>query len=192
MNQTEQAKLALLLLLKIKSYKKSDKPIFKLASGKMSDVYVDCKPTILNGAGMVLIATLINAKLRECTFSAIGGPELGAVPIAVASSVFMFTEKKASVFIVRKEKKDHGTEKIIEGDVKPEDRVVIVEDVVTTGGSTITAIEKAKQFGLDVVKVIVFLDRQEGGLEKIKEIVPDTEAIFTLDDLNNSKLHSET
>ena len=86
-------------------------------------------------------------------------------------------------FSVRKTKKDHGIVRWIEGDIKPGDRVVIIDDVVTTGGSTIKSIERARIEGLNVVKVVILVDRQEGGYENIRKYVKDVSSIILRDDL---------
>ena len=86
-------------------------------------------------------------------------------------------------FSIRKTQKDHGIVKWVEGDMKPGDRVVIVEDVITTGGSTIQAVERARAEGLEVVKVVVLVDRQEGGLEAVQADVASVESIVTIEDL---------
>ena len=88
-----------------------------------------------------------------------------------------------NAFSIRKTKKDHGIIRWIEGDVKPGQRVVIIDDVVTTGGSTIKAIERAESEGLDVIKAVILVDRQEGGLENIRKHVKDVSTIITRDDL---------
>jgi len=86
-------------------------------------------------------------------------------------------------FSVRKEPKEHGAGRQVEGDVKPGDKVVIVEDVITTGGSTIRAVAAAQEFGLKVVKVIILVDREEGGREAVEKVVPQVEAVFTISEL---------
>jgi orotate phosphoribosyltransferase len=88
-----------------------------------------------------------------------------------------------NAFSIRKTQKDHGIVKWIEGDMNPGQRVVIIDDVVTTGGSTITAVERARSEGLEVIKAVILVDRQEGGLENIREQVTDVTAIITRDDL---------
>jgi orotate phosphoribosyltransferase len=88
-----------------------------------------------------------------------------------------------NAFSIRKTRKDHGIVRWIEGDIKPGDRVVIIDDVATTGGSTIKAIERARSEGMEVVKAVILVDRQEGGLENIRKQVDDVSAIVTRDEL---------
>jgi orotate phosphoribosyltransferase len=92
-------------------------------------------------------------------------------------------EKPLKAFSVRKTQKDHGIVKWIEGDMIPGEKVVIVEDVVTTGGSTVKAVERTRAEGLDVVKVVVLVDRQEGGMDQVKAHVASVESIVTIEDL---------
>jgi orotate phosphoribosyltransferase len=99
-------------------------------------------------------------------------------------------EKPIKAFSIRKTQKDHGIVKWIEGDMKSGEKVVIVEDVVTTGGSTIKAVERARSEGLDVVKVVVLVDRQEGGVEAIQALVSSVESLVTIEDL--MAVHGET
>jgi orotate phosphoribosyltransferase len=163
-----------------KSFDLHDTPDIQLASGKFSNFYIDCKPTTLDPEGKYLIANLIFDKISDIGINAIGGLSTGADPISDAVSLFSFFEKKPiKAFYVRKEIKDHGTKKKIEGDVQKGSRVVIVDDVITTGSSTIQAIESARQEGLEVVKVIVLVDREEGGRAEILKLVSDFESIVT-------------
>ncbi|NVM57946.1 MAG: orotate phosphoribosyltransferase, partial [Desulfobacterales bacterium] len=108
----------------------------------------------------------------------------GADPVAMATAFASYLKgKPLKAFSIRKTQKGHGIVKWIEGDIKPGERVVIVEDVVTTGDSTIKAVERARAEGLDVVKVVVLVDRQEGGVEAVKEHGGSAESILTIEDL---------
>jgi len=157
---------------------------FKLASGRMSNIYIDCKKTTFNSKGKKLIGNLIFDRISDLNIKAIGGLMLGAVPIADAvSQTSEDRGKPIDAFTVRVKPKEHGLEKTLEGDINPGDRVVIVDDVVTTGGSTIKAIEAAREFGLDIVKVIVLVDRQEGGRENIENTGVKFESIVTKEEL---------
>jgi len=170
-----------------RSVKISDKPQFKLASGKMSTIYIDCKKTTCNARGKVLIGNLIYEKIADLNIDAIGGLTLGADPIANAVSYTSETKgNPISSFIVRKEAKKHGLKKTIEGDVQEGDKVIIVEDVITTGSSTIQAIEKSREFGLQIEKVIALVDRQEGGKEKIESTGVACEGMITKTELVNA------
>lgn len=171
-------------LLVSKSLQVAPSPVFKLASGKTSNVYIDCRKTTFNAKGKRLIGSLIFDRIQHHKIDAIGGLMLGAVPVADAVSQFSADKGKLiNAFAVRATPKEHGLKKVIEGDIHKGDRVVIVDDVATTGGSTITAIRAARDFGLDIVKVIVLVDRQEGGRENILKEGVDFEAIITKQDL---------
>ena len=166
------------------AFKVSDKATFKLASGKLSKYYVNCRIVTLNPEGMVLIGNLIFDKIGDSAVNAIGGPSLGANPIADAVSIISYQKGKViKPFYVREKVKDHGVVKKIEGNISKNDRVIIVDDVITTGGSTIRAIECARGEGLEVVKVIVLVDREEGGREAIEQHVKDCESLITMSDL---------
>ncbi len=166
------------------AFKLSDKATFKLASGKLSRYYVNCRIVTLNPEGMVLIGNLIFNKIGDSAVTAIGGPSLGANPIADAVSMISYQKGKViKPFYVREKVKDHGVVKKIEGNISKNDRVIIVDDVITTGGSTIRAIECARGEGLEVVKVIVLVDREEGGREAIEQHVKDCESLITMSDL---------
>jgi orotate phosphoribosyltransferase len=167
-----------------KAFKMSDTPTFKLASGKLSKYYVNCRIVTLDPEGMILIGSLISDKIGNSAIDAIGGPALGAIPIVDAVAVISCQKGKiVKPFYVRERVKDHGIAKRIEGNIEKGDRVVIVDDVITTGGSTIRAIECAKDEGLKVVKVIALVDREEGGKEAIKQHVRDFESLLTMSDL---------
>ncbi len=143
---------------------------FTLASGRKSRYYFDSKKTTLLPEGAYLTAREILRTLREkrVQAEAIGGLTLGADPIVCPVAALSFVEgPPLRAFIVRKEAKDHGTGRRIEGEVPTGSRVVIVDDVVTTAGSTLQAIEAAEQAGLVVVAVVCLVDREEGGTEKL-------------------------
>ena len=115
---------------------------------------------------------------------AIGGLTMGADPIAHATALTSYLKGgPINAFSVRQRPKDHGTGGVLVGDVTPGDRVVVVEDVVTTGGSALRAVAAARHFGLTVVKVLILVDRQEGGKEAVEQEVPEVEAVFTISDL---------
>jgi len=171
-------------LLLDKSLKVADEPIFELASGKKSNLYIDCRKTTKNARGAYLIGNIIYDKISKLDVDAIGGLTMGADPVADAVAyTSVLKGKLINSFSVRKKAKEHGLKRVIEGDVKNGDRVVIVDDVATTGQSTIEAIENARAGGLHVVKVIILVDRQEGGRENILKHNVDYEAILTKQDL---------
>jgi orotate phosphoribosyltransferase len=161
-------KEALAALIRQKALQFGD---FTLASGKKATYYLDGKQVALDPNGARLIAEGILDLLVEGALpEAIGGMSIGADPIT-AAVVTMSAVRGTPIsgFMVRREPKGHGTNQYIEGPVHPGDRVAIVEDVVTTGGSSLKAIERAEAFGLEVVRVIAIVDRMEGGAEAFAE-----------------------
>ena len=177
----ENMKNRLLEIILEKSFQYAEKPIFKLVSGGVSNFYFNCKPTMLDPEGKELIGRLVLAKIRNLDISGIGGLELGSVPISGAVSLISQLEAKPiKEFIVRKDKKDHGIPARMEGEFAPGERVVVVDDVITTGGSTIKAIETVENLGLKVAKVIVLVDREEmHGRQNIQKLCPEVEALIT-------------
>ncbi len=171
-------------LLVEKAIRYSDTPVFRLASGRMSDFYIDCRKVTHNAEGKYLIGSIIYQMIQNLQIAAIGGLTLGADPIASAVAHTSYLNKHTiNSFVIRKERKEHGLKKLIEGDVKEGDRVVIVDDVITTGGSTIRAIEAAQEEKLEVIKVIALVDREEGGKEEILKYISEVERIFTKTEL---------
>jgi orotate phosphoribosyltransferase len=174
----------LITLLCRKSFKYSETPAFKLVSGRMSRFYVNCKPTTLSPRGMFLAGHLMFEAMQDSGASAVGGLTFGADPIAMATAFASELKgQPVNAFSIRKTQKDHGIVKWVEGDIQPGEKVVIIDDVATTGGSTIKAIERARSESLEVVRAVVLVDRQEGGLDNIRGHVPDTTAIITRDEL---------
>lgn len=181
---TRHFKDRLISLLLAKSFKYSDKPVFKLASGKLSNYYIDCRKVTHSSEGKYLIGNIIFDMIKDLDIKAVGGLTMGADPIACAVSFVSFINKEnIASFSIRKQRKEHGLKKMVEGDVKEGDSVIIVEDVITTGGSTIKAIEAAQGEGLTAVKVIALVDRQEGGKEEILKYVSDVESVCTKTEL---------
>jgi orotate phosphoribosyltransferase len=177
-------KQELIEMLCRKSFQYSRDPVFKLVSGRMSHFYVNCKPTTLSPRGMYLIGHLLFERLLRAKVTAVGGLTFGADPVAFAAAfVSELQARPVQAFSIRKTQKDHGIVRWIEGDIQKGERVAIVDDVATTGGSTVTAIERARMEGLDVVKAVVLVDRQEGGLENIRRHVADVAGIVTRDEL---------
>jgi orotate phosphoribosyltransferase len=155
---------------------------FDLASGQSSSYYIDAKIGILSPDGYPLVGRLFADALKEIQFDAVGGSETGAIPIACAVAAVRYT----TVFFVRRKSKEHGTKKWIEGPLAKGNKVVIVDDVVTTGMSVVHAIKHVKDFGADVVKVIVLVDRLAGASERILTECGNSygyEAILTMRDL---------
>jgi len=163
-----------------RSFKYSDNPPFTLASGRQSNFYFNCKPTTLDPEGMNLIGEIIFDMLKDSAVTAAGGLTLGADPIANALAVISWQlGRPVKSFIVRKDVKNHGTKSPIEGDVKPGEIVAIIDDVITTGGSTITAIGEARKAGLVIDRVITLIDREEGGRENILQHVEHVQSVLT-------------
>lgn len=152
-------------IIKTLSFKRGH---FILASGKTSDFYLDCRKTTLDGRGSYLIGQLFNEILAPLHLDAVGGMSLGADPIVSA-----ITYRSADVghpirgFLVRKEAKGHGMGNQVEGHLAPWMRVALVEDVVTTGGSTLKAIDAVEHAcpGVKIVQILSLVDRGEGGKE---------------------------
>ncbi len=169
-----------------RSFKYSDNPPFTLASGRQSNYYFNCKPTTLDPEGMNLIGEILCDMIADADVTAAGGLTLGADPIANSLAVISFQKgKPIKSFTVRKDVKDHGTKSAIEGNVVAGERVVIIDDVITTGGSTITAIEQARKGGLVIDRVITLIDREEGGRENILAHVEKVQSVFTRTEIMN-------
>ncbi len=149
---------------------------FTLSSGKKSSYYLDCRMTTLDPRGALLIGRLIlqNIQKHNLQADAIGGLTMGADPIATAVTVVSALEgRPLPAFIVRKETKGHGTQRCIEGyDGRPGSRVIVVDDVCTTGDSILKAAEKAEQAGYHVVATFCVVDREEGGTAIIAKKYP--------------------
>ncbi|MEJ2037848.1 MAG: orotate phosphoribosyltransferase [Desulfosarcinaceae bacterium] len=176
----------LVAMLRDKSFRFTPEPSFKLVSGRLSRFYVNCKPTILNPRGMYLVGHLMFEAIKDADPQGVGGLTFGADPIAMATAFASeLRHQPIQAFSIRKVKKDHGIAKWIEGDLPQGARVVIIDDVATTGGSTIKAIERAREEGLDVVRAVVLVDRQEGGVENIRRHVADVRALVTREELMN-------
>ena len=174
----------LIQMIADRSFQMSDTPSFKLASGKLSKYYVNCRLVTIDPEGMHLIGSLIYDRIQDGGIEAIGGPVLGAVPIVDAVAMTAYHQGKyIKPFYVREQAKDHGIVKKIEGNLRKGERAVIVDDVITTGASTIRAIESARNEGLVVVKVITLVDREEGGRDEIRRHVEDVESLVTMSTL---------
>ncbi|GAB6177011.1 orotate phosphoribosyltransferase [Desulfobaculum senezii] len=153
-----------------------------LTSGKKSDYYFDCKQTALHSEGSWLIGKLFLELLKEYDIDGVGGMTLGADPLISAVTVVSYVEgRPLPGFIVRKKSKGHGTNQYLEGMANFEKgaKVVLLEDVVTTGGTLVKACERVRDAGLDIAGVICVLDREEGGRENLKEAGLELTSIFT-------------
>ena len=185
----------LLRLLGEKAYLYSPEKPFELSSGKTSDYYINCKLATLSPKGMRLVGQLLFEEIRPLRPDAVGGVETGACPI-VDAIVYTSGLKKRPLqgFYIRKEQKGHGTRLLVEGDL-PRDkraRVVIVDDVVTSGGSLLKGIDKLRSFSPDVeiMKIIALVDCEEGGADAIRAAGLEFSAIFTKTELRQAHLES--
>ena len=177
-------KKQLIQLIFEKAFKYSEEPVFKLVSGRMSNYYFNCKAVTLHPEGMYLLGNIIFEMIRESRVKGIGGLTLGADPIADAVAYTSYLRKAPiEAFVVRKTAKSHGTMQWIEGNITGGDKVVIVDDVITTGKSTIEAITKAREAGLEIVKVIALVDRQEGGKENIETLGFKVDSVVTREEV---------
>ena len=170
------------LLLKL-SYREGD---FTLTSGKKSDYYFDCKQTALHPEGGFLIGRLCLEMLKEYDVDGVGGMTLGADPLITGVTVVSHIEgRPLPGFIIRKKSKGHGTDQYLEGlaNFSEGDKVVLLEDVCTTGGTLITAAERVRDAGLVIVGVLAVLDREEGGREKLEDAGLELNSIFTRQEL---------
>ncbi|RNC67851.1 MAG: orotate phosphoribosyltransferase [Desulfuromonadales bacterium] len=158
-----------------------------LASGRESDFYFDGKQTTLHAEGGLLVGKLFYDAIRDVdNVHGVGGITLGADPIATATSIAAYLDgRPMHAFIIRKEPKGHGTGQWLEGrkNLPPGSRVVIVEDVVTTGGSSMKAVRRAEEEGLVVLGVVALVDREEGGRENIEHEGVWLRSIFTKSEL---------
>lgn len=158
-----------------------------LASGRESDFYFDGKQTTLHAEGGLLVGRLFYEAIKDVEgVQGAGGITLGADPIATATSIAAFLDgRPMHAFIIRKEPKGHGTGQWLEGrkNLPPGSKVVIVEDVVTTGGSSIKAVNRAKEEGLEVLGIVALVDREEGGRENIEKEGYWLRSIFTKSEL---------
>ncbi len=143
-----------------------------LASGRESDFFIDCKQTILTAEGHALVGELMLEALGQLPpCSAVAGVELGGCPLASAVSLLSFQKGcPLPALYVRKAKKDHGSQKLVEGDksITADMKAILLEDVVTTGGSSLRAVEALRQAGVTVVGIVAICDRLEGGREAIE------------------------
>jgi len=145
---------------------------FTLASGKQSDFYIDARLTTMSPEGLSIIGSLALSTLRESGWKvdAVGGLTLGADPISYAISyASAASDHPLRAFTVRKEPKAHGTGKLLEGPIREGDRVAVIEDVITTGGSALRAIEAVRSAKASVVGVLALVDREEGGRQAIEK-----------------------
>ncbi len=168
------------------SFQRSDTPVYKLSSGNLSNFYFNLKKTTYSPEGQYLVGDLVFDKVKELGLRprAIGGLTMGADPIATATAYTSYLRNEPiEALVIRKEPKGHGTMSQIEGNVKTGDDVIIIDDVVTTGGSTIKAIEAARRAELNIIAVIILLDRCEfNGRQNIEKLGYPVHSILTIKD----------
>jgi orotate phosphoribosyltransferase len=161
---------------------------FTLTSGRTSDYYIDGKQTTLRSRGAYLVAQLILAELRDARVDAIGGPTLGADPVIGAVIALAARENIPLLgFIVRKEAKGHGTQRLIEGPLQPGMQVAVFDDTVTTGGSLKHAIDQVEAVQCTVAKVFAIVDRLEGARQNFAQWGYPFHALFTIDELRAAR-----
>jgi orotate phosphoribosyltransferase len=158
---------------------------FKLASGVTSPFYVDCRVLMAHPGPRALVARLAFEAMQDLPVDCLGGLELGAISISTAISDHAHRAGKDwRTFVVRKQAKDHGTGKLIEGAAQAGDRAVVVDDVLTSGGSVIKAVQASRDAGLKVSHALVIVDRQEqDGRKKIEELGVTLISLLTIKDL---------
>ena len=164
---------------------------FRLASGLTSPYYVDCRALMAQPSARALVAGLAWQRLNHLSIDCIGGLEIGAISIATTISDYAYTatpRQEWRTFVVRKQPKDHGLEKLIEGVVEPGDRAVIVDDVLTSGGSLLKAVAAARGAGLVVTHALVIVDRKEqDGRHKVEAEGLTLLSLLTIDDLTSAQ-----
>ena len=160
---------------------------FRLASGLTSPYYVDCRALMAQPSARALVAELAWQKLNHLSIDCIGGLEIGAISIAATISDFAYRatpKREWRTFVVRKQPKDHGLGKLIEGVVKAGDRALIVDDVLTSGGSLLKAVTAARDAGLIVHHALVIVDRKEqDGRARVEQEGVSVVSLITIDDL---------
>ena len=155
---------------------------FTLASGKKSKYYINSKRVLFHAEAITLLGELLYDATRDLTFQAIGGLEVGAIPMAAAALVaYHRAGRPMEGFFVRKQAKGHGSRELVEGQVRPGDTVVVIDDVLTTGGSVVQAIDAVTAAGATVARVVCICDRLQGAREALAGY--DFRPLFTIRDL---------
>jgi orotate phosphoribosyltransferase len=176
------------------SFKWDPEKEFKLASGLTSPFYVDCRALMAHPSARRLVGQLAREMLEGVVVDCLGGLEIGAISIASTISDYAYgasPRRDWRTFVVRKQAKDHGLNKIIEGAIQPGDRALIVDDVLTSGGSLLKAVAAARQAGLIVTHSLVIVDRNEqGGRAKVEQEGVKLMSLLTIEDL--TKQHEQT
>jgi orotate phosphoribosyltransferase len=176
-----EMRLALLPLLASQAYRHGN---FTLASGRSSHHYVNCKPVSLSGSGLALLGALMLEQV-EAEARAVAGLTLGADPLVSAVAMMAaLVGQELNALIVRKEAKGHGTGAWLEGPLpEPGSTITVLEDVVTTGGSSLKAVQQLREAGYTVNRVVTIVDRQEGGVEAMTAAGLELHSLFLLDEV---------
>jgi len=189
--QNSAAKIELIQFFHdLRAFQWNTKEGFRLASGKMSPYYIDCRALLAHPRPRYLVAQLSFDILKTLEIDTIGGLEIGAIPLATTISDYGYTarpSKEWRTFVVRKQAKDHGLGKLIEGGSSPGDQALIVDDVLTSGNSVIKAISAGQEVGLTIKHALVVVDRQEQqGKETIENHNVQLFSLLTLEDLKKN------
>jgi orotate phosphoribosyltransferase len=152
---------------------------FRLTSGGTSNFFIDLKKTMLDPEGASLLADLLFDKIKTEDVDCVGGMETGAIPIVAAVCARSWPEKPVKGFFIRKETKGHGTDQRVDGVLERGSRVILFEDVTTTGSSVMRAVDQARLFRCTILKVITVVDRLEGAAENFRNAGIAFEALFT-------------
>jgi orotate phosphoribosyltransferase len=176
-----EAEQKLLQLLKDRSFKLGS---FRLASGDQSNYFIDGKMTQVFSEAAYLIGEVLYEHTKDLAFDAIGGLEVGAVPLTTAAVIsYHLHGRSLEGFWVRDKAKDHGTKKTVEGNLKPGSRVVVVDDVITRGQSGAKAVHAVRELGCEVVLVVALVDRLQGARQLYTELgITNFRSVFTIRD----------
>lgn len=190
-----ESELQLLELLKKRSFRRAEPgQMFRLASGEMSEYFIDGKMTAVSSEGAALIGEVLYDWTKDANIDAIGGLQVGAVPITTAAVIsYQHHGRPIEGFWVRDEVKSHGTRKQIEGGLQKGMRVAVIDDVFTKGGSTLKAVEAVRNFGCEVVLVLALVDRLRGakGLFQ-KNGITDYRTVFSIRDFGINVVNDES
>ncbi len=175
------AEARLFQLLQERSFQRGT---FRLVSGSVSDYYIDGKMSEVFSEAAYLIGEVLYERTKDLAIDAIGGLEIGAVPLTTAAVIsYHLHDRPMEGFWVRDKAKGHGTRKTVEGNLKPGSRVVVVDDVITTGASSVKAIQEVKQKDCAIVSVLALVDRLQGAEKLFRdEGIADYQAVFTIRD----------
>ena len=157
---------------------------FRLTSGGSSNFFIDLKKTMLDPEGASLLADLLFDKIKAEDVDCVGGMETGAIPLVAALCMRSWPEKPVKGFFIRKEAKGHGTDQRVDGVLDRGSRVVLLEDVTTTGTSVMLAVEQTRLLQCTILKVITVVDRLEGAEENFRQAGISFEALFTRRDFS--------